>query len=370
MSVYKVLQDIEAEDQFLGPLTLRQFIYAAISGLSAYLSFIGFAKNLWLLPIVLMPIVLFAGFLAWPWSKDQSNEVWLLAKIRFFLKPRRRIWNQSGMKNLVSITAPKKIDRQLTDGLSQSEVRSRLQALANTIDSRGWAVKNVNINMFSQPSYVAEQDGSDRLVDPSTLPQNVPSYDITAMDDVLDEKSNPTALHFNEMITASAQAHRQDVVTKMQETSQSKPQAATRPDFWFMNQPAASTTPDGDSTFAAPPVVSPGVASPTQKNSSATADEQALLEKIHNDQAQPDPTNYHMLNISPVSESMKHHGHKAPEANDQKVPKSDATTSTATPDPAILELANNDDLNVATIARQADKARNKSSEDEVVISLR
>jgi hypothetical protein len=39
------------------------------------------------------------------------------------------------------------------------------------------------------------------------------------------------------------------------------------------------------------------------------------------------------------------------------------------PKPAILELAHNDDLSVATIARQANKA-NHLGDDEVVISLR
>lgn len=367
MSVYKVLQDIEAEDQFLGPLTLRQFIYAAIAGLCGYLSFIGFLKKLWLLPVFLLPVMIFGAFLAWPWSKDQSNEVWLLAKIRFFLKPRRRIWNQSGMKDLVTITAPKKIERQLTDGLSQSEVKSRLQALANTIDSRGWAVKNVNINLFGQPSYVTAQDNSDRLVNPAAMPQNVPTYDITAQDDVLDEQSNPTAQHFNEMITASDQAHKQQAVAKMQNTAG----ASTQANYWFMNEPAKTTLPAGAKTFSSPPVVNPRSTYHTSRSAGPTNDEElALLEKIHHDQDQPDPTNYHMRNVEPVSPNMKHASNKKHSHSQPAGAKDAAFTSTDPSNPAILELANNDDLNVATIARQADKARKKSSEDEVVISLR
>jgi len=43
---------------------------------------------------------------------------------------------------------------------------------------------------------------------------------------------------------------------------------------------------------------------------------------------------------------------------------------TPAPDPAILGLANNDDLNVATIAHEANKAKDKKPpDDEVVISL-
>ena len=43
----------------------------------------------------------------------------------------------------------------------------------------------------------------------------------------------------------------------------------------------------------------------------------------------------------------------------------------ATPDPAILSLANNNDLNVSTLARQAQKAKHgdEPPQDEVVVSL-
>ena len=46
-------------------------------------------------------------------------------------------------------------------------------------------------------------------------------------------------------------------------------------------------------------------------------------------------------------------------------------SSPKTPDPAILSLANNNDLNVSTLAREAHKAKHEEPpQDEVVISLR
>ena len=45
MATYKVIQDIEAEDKLLGPLTLRQFIYAAVAGVSIWLSVISYMKG-------------------------------------------------------------------------------------------------------------------------------------------------------------------------------------------------------------------------------------------------------------------------------------------------------------------------------------
>src|SRR5690606_14612536 len=102
MATYKVIQDIESEDKLLGPLTLRQFIYAIIVLVMGFIAFrLALVNPLLALPFV--PPILFFGLLAAPFGHDQSSEVWLLAKIRFMLKPRRRIWDQSGMQELVTI---------------------------------------------------------------------------------------------------------------------------------------------------------------------------------------------------------------------------------------------------------------------------
>lgn len=45
MATYKVIQDIEAEDKLVGPLTLRQFVYAGIAAVSGYLGFLMATKG-------------------------------------------------------------------------------------------------------------------------------------------------------------------------------------------------------------------------------------------------------------------------------------------------------------------------------------
>src|SRR5581483_2711385 len=137
MATYKVLQDIEAEDKLLGPLSFRQFIYGCITAMLLYFCFLAITKHAAFLVLLFLPIAGLTGFFAWPWGRDQPTEVWALAKVRFLVKPRRRIWDQSGTKELVTITAPKKVEPIYTNGLSETEVRSRLQALADTIDTRG-----------------------------------------------------------------------------------------------------------------------------------------------------------------------------------------------------------------------------------------
>ena len=197
MAQYKVIQDIEAEDKLLGPLTLKGFIYAIIAVFCAFINFrlitsgIGPFKYLLIL-MFLLPMILF-GVLASPLGRHQPTEVWLLARLRFLIKPKKRIWSQSGIQHLVKITAPKKFAKQRTKGLSETEVKSRLQTLASTLDSRGWAVKNVTV----APDKLEEDTQSDRLVAPTTLSAIDLGIEVHPADDILDEANNPTAQYFS-----------------------------------------------------------------------------------------------------------------------------------------------------------------------------
>lgn len=364
MATYKLIQDIEAEDKLIGPLSLRQFIFALVGSLFFYLSFIVIAKKVAFLAIFLLPPALFCGFFAIPFGKDQSTEVWALAKIRFYLKPRRRIWDQSGAKELVTITVPKKVEKFLTDGLGQDEVQSRLHALANTIDSRGWAVKNVNVNMYSQTNPFMSI-GSDRLVDVKDMPQEVPNNDVQASDDILDATSNPIAQQFEQMIQKSELEHKQKIVESMNKQTDAQNGGAnkTPADYWFMNQPsgASKTVPrPGYSSQQAVLAGSTGV-TPLVGNPAPTApptpviDEVKATKDLKSKHADDDALYSHMRTLTPINEK--------PEPAAQPTPQ----PSPASTDPAIISLANNNDLNVATIAREA--SRTPPHDEEVVISL-
>ncbi len=214
MAQYKVLQDIEAEDKLLGPLTLRQFIYAAIVvglGVVAW----QLARVQWLLIIPFIPPIVFFGLLAAPFGRDQSSEVWLLAKIRYWVFPRKRIWNQDGLQNLVTVSAPKVVEKHRTKDFDKDEAKSRLKALAATMDSRGWAIKNVNA-----PGYhtAMQQGSSDRLLQLDVVPQE----DLAAVKpdaDVLDPNGTPLAQSIASQQTQNEQAHRQAILQKMQDIS-------------------------------------------------------------------------------------------------------------------------------------------------------
>lgn len=135
MGQYKVPQDVEAEDHILGPLTLRQFIYAVIGILWALLCFAILKKVLPLLIVVGVPPTLLFLLLAFYKRDGQNFEQLLVAMAGYFGQSRRRIWMKEPIVEAFKIVPPK-VNQEVTQRNS-SEVRSQLDQLASVIDSRG-----------------------------------------------------------------------------------------------------------------------------------------------------------------------------------------------------------------------------------------
>jgi hypothetical protein len=352
VATYKLIQDIEAEDKILGPLTLRQFIFALITAFFLYIDFICVAKGVPFLLVLFLPPALFFGFFAFPFGRDQPTELWALAKLNFWFKPRKRLWNQSGVKELVTITVPKKIEHVYTNGLSQNEVQSRLKVLANTIDSRGWAVKNVNAAMSPMPVV----GDSDRLIDISGWPEQreVPNYQLNASDDILDAENNPIAQQFDSLIDRSNQERRTQLISQLNAAPVAPATVtpvATVPDqYWFMNQTQAA--PAGPATS----VVAEDTATDAQLSSQLKARASSKHVSYGN-----------LRTLQPLGASAG--SSPVPAAGPIGSPTNTYGAVTAPGDPAILSLSKNNDLNVATLAREARKQKGDKAQDEVVISL-
>jgi len=183
---------------------------------------------------------------------------------------------------------------------------------------------------------------------------------------MLDEASNPVAQQFDQMIARSEATHRQALITQMNDTSPApvrsqQPMANAPPtDYWFMS-PQASTAPrPGKAAFAPAQVQLPGSDSVVASVPSSL-DEEALASQLKANNSSKQVANTHLRTIQPLGS----HPPQPPVASPVPPP------SPAPPDPAILSLANNNDLNVATLAREARKAKHDEppQSDEVVISL-
>jgi hypothetical protein len=363
MAVYKVPQDVEADDKLLGPFSFRQFIYLLIVGGALFLAW-GLSRLFVPLAIIPLPVVLFFGILALPLRKDQPMEIYMAAIVSFYLKPRRRLWVPDGIESLVEITAPKVVELQRTKDLSQHEAEQRLSYLADIVDTGGWAVRGVampeaNSAMRTDAFFEAQQ----------TV-------------DMLDEQGG-VAQSFETMITQSDAKHRQEIVARMA-------QAQSAPAPYSAPQPVAA--PQYVDPYAilqsTEPAVSPAVSSYTSTQpvidpytslQPVTAEAAPELSDVHVDY-NPYPTAMHQTVVRPMDEQPQAPVVTAPQSQPASEPtplpqvqrptEKQASEEPLSPD--IINLAHNADLSIETIAHEAERIRHKeqSDEGEVIISLR
>jgi hypothetical protein len=253
------------------------------------------------------------------------------------------------MKELVTITVPKKVEQVLTNGLSPYEVQSRLKVLANTLDSRGWAIKNSSTVTMSPVMTPSSATASDRLIDFGNALPAVPDEEVPAGADILDDMSSPVAQHFTQMITQSSQAYRQHLIQQMNSTTQTP--APTNNNQWFM--------PSVDASLA----VSPPPSDDQVAARASATNEADLVAKLRAQKRSKQTYSSNLRTIQPIAASP---------TQTTKTPVSKPTSPPLTdkPDPTILSLANNNDFNLSTIAREAKRAKDgELGEGEVVVKL-
>jgi hypothetical protein len=202
MAVYKVPQDVEADDKLIGPFSFRQFIYLIIVAMASALAW-GLAQLFVPLAIIPLPIILFFGAIALPLRKDQPMEIYMAAMWSFFLKPHMRKWDPDGLESLIEVTAPKSLDIQFTKDISQDEAQRRLDYLAGIVDSRGWAIRGPQAQVSTSNSpmisdvYLDAQKTED-ILDSSThraqtLNQKLDQSDNNRMDEIKKMMSERTS---------------------------------------------------------------------------------------------------------------------------------------------------------------------------------
>ncbi len=348
MAVYKVAQDVEADDKLLGPFSFRQFVYLVVVAIACALAY-GLSRIFIPLAIIPLPVIIFFGALALPLRKDQPMEIYLAALLQYYLKPRKRFWTPDGIESLVEITVPKVVEVQRVKNITESEAERRLSYLADIADTEGWAVR-----------HAAGYTGSAMVSDAF--------FEAQQTQDVLDE-SGTVGQSIGSMIDQSTERRRQEAVALMQQAAQQPPALTPQP---------YTPPPIGDPYVAlqAQPAPQP---QPTQQISSVAAN------PFYN----PYPTNIHQSVIQPLDTAEQVAAANIP--MDTPLPQQNviaaplqSTVSATIPSqnppvkpsekplsPDIINLANNADLSIETIQREADRIQKKSeTEDgEVFISL-
>lgn len=323
MATYKVIQDIEAEDKFVGPLTLKQFVFAAVGVVFSYLCFFVAVRGVWFVAIPFAPVALFGFFMAIPWSKDQPTDVWVLAKIRFRFKPKIRMWDQTGKQELVTITAPKVEEKILTKDISETEVESRLRALADTMNTRGWAVKHVN-----QPNFHKTDPSSSRLT-----PTPIPVGSRAALDENTPDRLENTRV--DTLIDESTKTRKANLHNALEQARQGQPKVTTQ-----------TVTPSDEAE---------SLSAELKQRKKAASLSTGKMQKL-----QTKPPEDNKTEAKQPAEPT--------EKTERKTESEKSISNVTEPSrPGIINLAHNNDLDVATLARQANKDSDESQ--EVVVSL-
>jgi hypothetical protein len=166
-------------------------------------------------------------------------------------------------------------------------------------------------------------------------------------EDIPDNEESVVATNLDRMIETSSEIHKSQTLDKMNRVRAGEPlESITKPEI----------------RFTPPPVVAPIVATPPM----SAVDEQALSATLKQQSSIGSSVNSHLRSIGgqpsqPVAVT-------PPATDDDDSNKKTQATMTATSRADIIDLSRNDDLSVATIARQA--KRDQEGDNEVVISLR
>ena len=348
--MYKVPQDVEAEDKLLGPFSFRQFIFLIIAVVSLGAAYI-LARILLPLGLIPVPIALFFGALALPLRKDQPMEVYLAAVISFMLKPKKRLWQPDGIEYLVEVTAPKTEETTRRNSYNQEEVQRRLSYLANLVDSRGWSIRGVNDPDSSMQAdlYNEAQTAFDPLDETGATAQNITNL------------INQSDARRRQAMIQTMSAAQQIATDDFQGVSSTDDQSSQSPGS---NSSASNTQPGQTSILDDNAPVDQVLTADYQPNQQSDI-EQAIASSM---KAGPYPT-MRQSTLIPLDEI------PVQPAAEASAPTAPPQTSLDSVSPAIIDLAKNHrDFSIQTIQRVANEIEQrekkaKKMEDEVVISL-
>jgi hypothetical protein len=251
MGTYKVPQNVEAEDKILGPLSLKQFIYALIGLGYGFLTFAILKSVLILWFIVGVPPTLFMLGLGLYQREDQPLEVFVVAIAQFFVRPKQRFWRKEPIAEVFRLEPPPPKPEPVKRDPRQ--VRSQLQQLAELVDTRGWSMKEPELQEPEEAPVIDLQDriGSETL---GLRPALAAAPVVTEADDILNTQT-AAAQNLNVLIENTVKSVRAEAVEKMRSpTAPPTPPAIPKP----ATPPTSPPTPvaaSGSKTVAKAPVV-------------------------------------------------------------------------------------------------------------------
>ncbi len=263
MGTYKVPQNVEAEDKILGPLSLKQFIYAVIGIGYGALMFLMFKSVIVIWIFLGLPPMLFMLALGLYQREDQPLETFVVAVFQFIVRPKQRIWEKEPITEVFRVEPPKvKVEAHQRD---PREVRSQLAQLADLVDTRGWSIKEPELQ---DPEAAPPIDLRDRIGS-EILDRNVGQAEVSQADDIM-AAQNPGVQNLNSLLETTGRSMREEAIAKMYTPSSAQPAPVAVP---VRPVPAPQPAPAAQPTAAASYIP---VAAPAPAGSSISATSPAL----------------------------------------------------------------------------------------------
>lgn len=395
MATYKVPQDVEAEDKLIGPFSFRQFIYLIVAAIGCGLAY-GLSRIAMWLIILPAPLVLFFLVLALPLKKDQPFEVYLAAMVRFMLKSKMRMWEPEGNVQFVHINTAKPEEEIQLKEFSGDEAAAKLEYLANIVDSGGWATRGltqpVDFGASSlNDTVLAESSTTQDLMDDTT--GVVQSFDSLLERERTERRQEMTNLVQQAITSESVQTPLSSTVTSdfdlptpiIQSAVQTTP--TTTPSLpqiqpqttvtapvtipTVPTQPAVQTTPQP--VQQVPAVAPQAVTVPISPSPAPITQTQTLPQQ--QTPAAPQPLTMQQIPAAPIGLAQDPFA-QMPEVQltipdmpativptqQAQAPRQDQFTAD------IMRLANNNDLSISAISREANRIHGLE-DGEVVVDL-
>ncbi len=221
MGQYKVPQNVEAEDKILGPFSMRQFIYVIIGVGYGFLMFAIFRKFIVGFVLLGVPPMLFMFLLGLGRRDDQSFEKYFIAVVSYYISPRVRLWEKEPLFEVFKIEVPPPKPEELRR--DPREVAGQLERLAAIVDTRGWAIKQSEIQEADEGMIVNMQD---RIAGETleVAPALSAPVEVTAADDILATTDSEANNNLTVLMENSAKSVREEALAMMRKRA-----AATRP---------------------------------------------------------------------------------------------------------------------------------------------
>jgi hypothetical protein len=320
-------------------------------------------------------------------------ETYLSAVLSYYMKPHNRLWEPGEPESIIVITAPKKTDEVHLKDIDQDEAMHRLSFLADIVDTEGYAIKGASNNGVRE-DVLAEANATKDIFEVQNTAfsqQNFQQTSDTRHNELVNQMRNAIANN-NQFQGASIVTHNGQSQPQPQ-FQQPMPQRPQYPNYASAEPvvPVAPVTPlpqyqqpmqPQPIAQTPPPEFVTEAMQPQQSESEKIEDSLPTSTNPLDDESVSDNSNIIKPDL-PIPEEVVEQiaEEEAPKTeyipadiaahlhdDDSQSGRIEQQSNPTTPSQDIIDLANNSDFSIETIAKQA-KRINEKQDNEVYISL-